>query len=329
MNAPKKFDSTFKATMTGIRQALFPQKSAYILLEDERIDGKTCLITGANSGLGFAIATQLAQRGAHLILAIRNGIPETADNIKAASNNPNISIEYVELSELESIDQLIQRLKEKGVQLDILVCNAGMVSAGAKKAKNGLDLMFTVNYLSSFYLVNALLENKIIVTGSSPIPRLIFVSSESHRVDMQPDFSRLGQAIDYNARQVIKYYGYYKLLLNLFIMTLHRRFADEGRQLSILSLCPGAVHSNIAREAPSVLKPLLWLTFKLFFQTPQKAAKPAVYLACSPQIEGKSNIYFHMMQTKKMSDTAYDSQLGDALWEASEGLIEQLKKSNN
>lgn len=326
MSQQQKFDSTFKATLTGIRQALFPAQSDRILTQNDRLEGKTCLITGANSGLGFAIAKQLADRGANLILAIRNGIPETAQILQQQTGNQNIEIEFVELADLGSIDAMIQRLKQKNIHIDILISNAGMVSAGSKKAANGLDLMFTVNYLAPVHLVQQLLQHQLIKPGHSTTPRLIFVSSESHRVDLPIRLDALGQAIDYSAAKVIKYYGYYKLLLNLFIATLDRKISQSGKAAAVFAICPGAVHSNIARQAPTLLKPFLWLTFKLFFQTPQKASRPAVYLACSPEVEGKSLIYLHMMQDKKMAEIAYDEATGEALWTASQQLIEQLRR---
>jgi hypothetical protein len=143
---------------------------------------------------------------------------------------------------------------------------------------------------------------------------------------MDIELSLLGQAIDYNAAQVIKYYGYYKLLLNVFIATLDRKIAASNKATSVFAICPGAVHSNIAREAPLFLKPLLWLTFRLFFQKPKQASRPAVYLACSAALEDKSMLYLHMMQEKKMADTAYNTVNGDALWAASLQLVAKLKK---
>jgi len=320
----KSFDNTFVATLTGIKQALFPPASDKVLDPSDRIEGKVCLVTGANSGLGFAIATQLAQHGGHIIMAIRSGIPEKGEAIKQKTNNPNIQMEFVELSELESIKDLVLRLQEQGIVIDILVCNAGMVSAGTQTAKNGLDLMFAVNYFSSFYLINLLLKHEVIQAKNDHIPRLIFVSSESHRVNKEIDYNNFGKPAEYNAAQTIKYYGYYKLILNIFINELNRRYANEGKNLSIFSLCPGAVHSNIARQAPAILKPLLWLTFSLFFQSPTKAARPAVYLACSPKLEGETGMYLHMLQEKEMSRRAYSHEEGKKVWEASEELLREL-----
>lgn len=323
-NNKQQFDSTFKATVTGIKDALFPPKTDKILQDNDRIDGKTVLVTGSNTGLGFAIATKLAKRGGHIIMAVRSGIPDKGLEIQQLSGNKNVRMEFVELSELQSIQDLVLRLKEQGVTVDILVCNAGMVSAGSKEAKNGLDLMFAVNYLSTFYFVNLLLEHQVIKPKNTPRPRLIFVSSESHRVDMPIDYNTFGQPIPYSAAKVVKFYGYYKLILNMFIVELNRRYANEGKDLSIFTLCPGAVHSDISRNSPAVLKPILWLVFKIFFQTPIKASRPAVYFACSPKMETQTNVYLHMMQDKSMADPAYVEENGEKVWDASEKLLTNL-----
>lgn len=323
-NNKQQFDSTFKATITGIKDALFPPKTDKILQDQDRIEGKTVLVTGSNTGLGFAIATKLAKRGGNIIMAVRRGIPEKGLEIQQLSSNKNVRMEFVELSELQSIQDLVQRLKEEGVTIDILVCNAGMVSAGSKEAANGLDLMFAVNYLSTFYFVNLLLQHQIIKPKNTPRPRLIFVSSESHRVDMPIDYNTFGQPIPYSAAKVVKFYGYYKLILNIFIVELNRRYANEGKDLSIFTLCPGAVHSDISRNSPAILKPILWLVFKIFFQTPSKASRPAVYFACSPTMEAQTNVYLHMMQDKLMADPAYVAENGQKVWAASEKLLAEL-----
>ena len=320
----QKFDSTFKATITGIKEALFPPKTDKILAENDRIDGKTVLVTGSNTGLGFAIATKLAQRGGHIIMAVRSGIPEKGKEIQQLSGHKNVHMEFVELSDLQSIQDLVLRLKAQAITIDILVCNAGMVSAGSKVAANGLDLMFAVNYLSTFYFVNLLLKHEIIRPQNTPRPRLIFVSSESHRVDVPIDYKTFGKPIPYSAAKVVKFYGYYKLILNIFIVELNRRYANNGDELSIFTLCPGAVHSNISRHSPTLLKPILWLVFKAFFQTPVQASRPAVYFACSPKMEGKTNLYLHMMQDKMMADPAYDAENGREVWKASEQLLAEL-----
>lgn len=324
MSKNKQFDSTFKATITGIKDVLFPKKTDKILADTDRLDGKTCLVTGSNTGLGFAIASELAKRGGTIIMAVRRGIPEKGEEIKQLSGNSNIRMEFVELSELQSIKDLVLRLKNQGITIDILVCNAGVVPAGSVTAKNGLDLMFAVNYLSTFYFVNLLLQEQVIKPKNNPQPRLIFVSSESHRVDVPIDYDTFGKPVPYSAAKVVKFYGYYKLILNTFITELNRRYANKGQDLSIFTLCPGAVHSNISRNSPTLLKPILWLVFKAFFQTPLKASRPAVYLACSPKMEGQTNVYLHMMQDKKMADPAYVETNGKQVWTASEKLLKEL-----
>ena len=118
MSNNQQFDSTFKATIAGMKDAFFPKKTDKILTDQDRIDGKTCLITGASSGLGFAIAGELAKRGGRIIMAIRSGIPEKGDAIKKMSGNPNVSMEFVELSELQSVKDLVLRLKTQNITIE-------------------------------------------------------------------------------------------------------------------------------------------------------------------------------------------------------------------
>jgi hypothetical protein len=86
-------------------------------------------------------------------------------------------------------------------------------------------------------------------------------------------------------------------------------------------LCPGPINSGIAREAPPWVKPLLKVLFRLFFQSPRRAAEPVVFLCCSRAIQGRSGIYLHLMTEKSPSAAALDEETGRRLWQASERLL--------
>lgn len=122
--------------------------------------------------------------------------------------------------------------------------------------------------------------------------------------------------------KVIGFYGYYKLLLNTFAAELERRLnTEKTTKCAVHVMCPGAVNSNIAKESPAIFKPLIKVIFSLFFASPTKAAEPVLYLACSPEIEGKSHIYLHLMQQKQMDDKALNVDNGEKLWKKSEELL--------
>ena len=91
--------------------------------------------------------------------------------------------------------------------------------------------------------------------------------------------------------------------------------------LAVHSLCPGAVRTDIGREAPRLLKPALDLTMRAFFQSPERAAQPVVYLACSRAMEGETGVYLHTTRRREPSDRASDPTLGARLWDASGRLL--------
>ncbi len=124
-------------------------------------------------------------------------------------------------------------------------------------------------------------------------------------------------------------YGYYKLLLTTFAQELGRRLNSDGQgNFSIFTLCPGPINSNIAREAPKWVQPAMKLVFKLFFNSPEKAAEPVVYLAASKSLEGKPSDYLFLMSRKEVDEKASDRKNGLKLWDMTEELIGKVLENN-
>ena len=317
-----KYSNPFTATLSGIVNMFKKHPPVGVLSDDDRIDGKVCLVTGANSGLGFAVTQQLVERGGKVIMACRSGIPEAGEEIKRLTGSENVEMLKVDLSDIESITKLITELKARNVKLDIAIFNAAIVPKGSRKTDEGLDQMFMVNYLAKFILIKELLAADLF--NKQQTPRIIYVSSESHRSGDDIDFDKFGQFEEYTMSKVIALYGYYKLHLNTLAAELSRRLNKEGISYSVHSLCPGAVNTNIARESPKIFMPLLKLIFGIFFQAPAKAAIPVIYLACSKEIEGKSDYYLHMMAKKEPDHRSLNVDTGKILWEKSENLLKAI-----
>jgi NAD(P)-dependent dehydrogenase (short-subunit alcohol dehydrogenase family) len=185
--------------------------------------------------------------------------------------------------------------------------------------------MFMVNYLSKFYFVQLLLKNKVLNTESSEIPRIIFVGSESHRNAKKFNWDEFGTFTPFTVGRTVELYGYYKLLLVTFARELSRRLNKTGKPISVFSLCPGPVNSNIAREAPPLFKPLLRLVFFLFFRSPKKASEPLVYLSAAKEENGKPFDYLFLMERKPIDEKAENQKNGEKLWQLSEELLKKLK----
>jgi len=331
--AQGRFKNPFEAVITGVKDFRAKKENVRPLDERDRLDGKTVLVTGANSGVGLAIAVQVAQRGADLIMACRGGHPEAGEKVKALSGSDKVRMEKLDLTKKESIHALADRLKEQGIKLDIMMCNAGVAQAKPRKTPDGLEEMFMVNFLAKHVLLNRLLidgtiPNAVYAGNSLPAdqdrPRIIFTSSDSHRNADPIDFEELGIYQDYGVNGGISRYSYYKLVLNTYSSELSRRLNPDGQvDVSVQAACPGPVNTNIAREAPPFLKVFLNTFFRLFFQSPEKAAPPFIYLAAAEEMEGTSNEYFHMMVHRRMDEKCYDEEAGQNLWDRAEFLVEQ------
>jgi NAD(P)-dependent dehydrogenase (short-subunit alcohol dehydrogenase family) len=321
------YSSPVAAIFTGISDLFKPTLNQLDLNDLPSMEGKRVLITGASSGLGFATAVEMAKRGAQVIMAQRSGIPEKGEEVKKKSGSLKVEMVPLDLSNLESLAGFTQKIKEKFGPVDILVCNAAMVAKKGRAVKEGLDQMFVVNYFAKFLLAKELGKGDFLNDGGSELPRIIFVASESHRNPSAFEWEKFGRFEPYGIKQSVSMYGYYKLLLLTMASELSRRLNKDGKvECSVFALCPGPVNSNIAREAPRMVQPLLKLVFGIFFRSPKKACSPVIYLAASKELEGTTGTYMFLMQKKDMDEKATDPANGKKLWELSEDLKEQILK---
>ena len=317
-----------KNIVTAVATAIYDRFSNKGVLDslrpEDRIDGKVCLVTGANSGLGKAIAVQLAQRGGHVIMACRGGHPDAGEDVKRLSGSQAVEMLKVDLSDLNSVSQLCDTLRDRGTKLDIAVLNAGLMPLSARRSPQGYELMFAVHFLANRLLLQRWIKDGVIDPDNNPDepPRVIFVSSEAHQSSDPIDFEQFAGFVDYGMKDGMKFYALSKLHLCTFANELSRRLNPDGRvHVAVHSLCPGPIASNIARESPGWIKPILGPIMKAFFRAPEKAAEPVLYLACSPDMGKRTGVYLHMMREKITSEQARDPVNGVALWKKSAALL--------
>lgn len=314
--------SVISAVITGLVD-LFNNKGQIGPLDPElRIDGKTCLVTGANSGLGKAIAIQLAQKGGKVIMACRPGHRQALQDIKKLSGSDKISLMEVDLSDLVSVHKFCDQLKQQKIKLDIAVLNAGLMPLNARKSAQGFELMFAVHFLANRLLLKRWLEDEVLPIKPDAPSRVILVSSEAHQSSDAIDFDRFGEFKHYGMKEGMKHYGLSKLHLTTLAQELSRRVNPSSQiNVAIHALCPGPINSNIARESPAYIKPLLSPIMKWLFRSPEKAAEPVIYLACAQEMEQRSGAYLHMMKEKAVSPHASNIENGEKLWQLSEQLL--------
>lgn len=303
----------------------------------ERVDGAWCLVTGASSGLGFETAVRLIERGANLLVASRSAGPDLVQRLRertSVPNEPAIEAVPLDLASLASVDAFVEEIARRNHRFGVVVFNAGVVSAGARTTVDGFDEMLQVNYLANHALATQLVRRGCVAVSTETAdssdafgdtgrpPRFVFVSSEAHR--SAPDVP----AIDpfavgaYGVRESMRWYGYSKLLLTAFTGELARRHAVESEQpLTVLTMCPGAMSTSIARDAPRSLQPLIRLVFRLFFPGPERSAETLAHLACSPTLDQSSGRYYHLGTEKEKDPRAHDPELAGRLWNEAERAV--------
>jgi len=234
----------------------------------------------------------------------------------------------VDLSDLQSVNTLCDQLRDRNIKIDIAIMNAGLMPLNARRSPQGFELMFAVHFLANRVLMDRWLRDGVITAAEDPAktPRIIFVASEAHQSSDPIDFTHFAAFENYGMKDGMKHYGKTKLHLCTFATELSRR-VNQGRnvQIAVHALCPGPIASNIARESPGWIKPILGPIMKTLFRPPEKAAEPVIYLACSPDMGQRSGVYLHMMREKAMSPLARDPDNGHQLWQHSQQLLESLQ----
>jgi NAD(P)-dependent dehydrogenase (short-subunit alcohol dehydrogenase family) len=323
--AEGRFTNPVVASLAGVKDFFARQKLASRLSDQDLADGKTVMITGANSGLGKALAVDFARRGARVIMACRSQIPEAGEKVKRMSGSLNIEMRYIDLSKIWTIHEFVQSLVVDGITIDICILNAAVALPGPRRTETGQDEFFQVNYLSNVTLTLLLIQQSVLkLKNKDKLSRLIFISSDSHQGASYIDYDEFGRYFDYGVSKAISNYSYFKLVLNTYATELSRRINREVVRLSINVICPGPVHSNIVKEAPWLLRIILKGIFWIVFRSPAKAALPVVYMALSPDYEGTTNEYLHMFNPKKMDPKVYDPDEGQKLWDRSFLLLKEI-----
>ena len=273
---------------------------------------KTMLITGANSGLGFEAARQLAKQGHEIILLCRNkekGEQAVAE-IKSFSGNQAIHLYTANLASQKSIENVSQQIKKDFTKLDVLLNNAGGVFSDFQLYEDGIEMTIANNHFNYFWLTYYLFD--LLKNGTDA--RIINVASDSHYNAKKIDVESFYQKKSYF---VLRAYEQSKLANVLFTYSL----AEKAKPFNITvnALHPGFVYTPIGTKNGNKLFGFLWSSFsKLFALTVEKGASSHIYLASSDEVKNTTREYFHNCKSKKSSAISYDKTVQEFLWQESE-----------
>jgi len=273
------------------------------------ISGRTCLITGANTGIGRAAAFELARRGAKLVLACRSE-SKTRPVIDELRRETGAEVDFLalDLSSLAAVRRSAAEYLAREQPLHVLIDNAGL--AGQRGiTSDGFELAFGVNHLGHFLFTNLLLDR---LKESAPA-RVVVVASHSHYQAKQIDLN----AVRGRTKSVtgISEYEVSKAANVLFAAELARRL--EGTGVTVYSLHPGMVASDVWRRVPWPVRTVM----KRWMKTVEQGAETIVYCASAPELSSESGLYYTDCAKKHSSRLTQDPELAAELWRRSEAWV--------
>jgi len=285
------------------------------------LTGKTAIITGANSGIGYGAAKDFVRNGARVIMAVRNEDKGKAARERILQENPQAAIDVmrIDLADLASIRSFADAIKGQLDSLDLLINNAGVMMPPHSKTKDGFELQFGSNHLGHFALTGQLLPLLINTPGS----RVVTVSSLAHK-GSEILFDNLDGSKGYKKFQ---FYGQSKLANLMFARELDKRLKQHGLQTISLACHPGISSTNLfkfgKKDAPNFMKSLM----DKLLQPADMGALPTIYAATHPSLKGGEYIGPDGKGRRKgypALDTphpvANDEDVINKLWEISEKL---------
>lgn len=282
------------------------------------MQARTCLITGANSGIGKEAAVALASMGASVVMVARDrarGEAAAAD-VRSRSGSSSVDLLLADLASLADVRRLANDVRERYPQLNVLINNAGAYHSSRILTADGFETTFAVNHLAHFVLTNELLD---LLRKSAPA-RIINVSSRAH-FRARPNFDDVNCEGGYPGFTV---YGQSKLANVLFTYELARRL--DTADVIVNAMHPGVVRTGFGKNNDGAIGRLFALAHVVarpFFISPERGADTIVHLASSPDVEGVTGKYFVKRQAVPSSPASYDEDLARRLWETSEAMVAQ------
>lgn len=281
-----------------------------------RLDGKTVVITGANTGIGKVTALDLSKRGAKVVMLCRNveKAEEAAEEIRKSTEG-EVVVHKLDLASLASVRECAEQLGNSLEKIDILINNAGIMACPEMRTTEGFEMQIGTNHFGHFLLTNLLMPQ---LKKAAPTARIVNVSSLAHtRGQMQWDDINWKET-PYNAIQA---YGQSKLANILFTKELARK--GEGSGVNAYALHPGVINTELGRHLQDTFGPLvmLWKVAMPFIKTPESGANTTIYCAVDESIADHNGRYYSDCKEKQPAPQAENIEDAKKLWEVSEQLV--------
>ncbi|CAL8313401.1 unnamed protein product [Merluccius merluccius] len=272
------------------------------------LEGKTVLITGANTGIGKETALDLAKRGARIIMACRDAERGQAavKEVVAGSQNADVAYMKLDLSDTKSIREFAEAVNQGEPKLNILINNAGIMAIPYAKTADGFEMQIGVNHLGHFLLTRLLID---LMKRSAPA-RVVTVSSMAHAWgDM--NFDDLNSEKSYDKKSA---YQQSKLANVLFTRSLAKKL--EGTGVTAYSLHPGVVQTELWRHLNGPQQTIMKMVSP-FTKTSVQGAQTSIYCAVDPSLENESGGYYSDCAPASCSRAAQNDESAQRLWEMS------------
>ncbi|KAM7263015.1 hypothetical protein ACFE04_000698 [Oxalis oulophora] len=288
----------------------------------------TILITGGAAGIGLETARVLALRNAHVIIAARNmdAANRAKQMIVGEYKAARVDVLKLDLCSLKSIRSFADNFLSLNLPLNVLINNAGIMFCPFQLSQDGIEVQFATNHVGHFFLTNLLLEKMKETAKASGIEgRIVNLASIAH-IHSYDGGIRFKKINDPNGYSDKKAYGQSKLANILHANELSRRLQEEGVNITVNSVHPGLIMTNLFQYSAALMKFLKFFSFFLWKNVPQGAATTC-YVAIHPDLKGVTGKYFADCNEVKPSPRARDQLLAKKLWDFTIKLINSTSKA--
>jgi NAD(P)-dependent dehydrogenase (short-subunit alcohol dehydrogenase family) len=276
---------------------------------------KTCVVTGANSGIGKALSLALAEHGARVIMVCRDSYrgERAKTEVIEQTGNRKVELYIMELSSQTAIRKGVHSLKQNYDRIDVLINNAGVLLFKKEQTEDGIETTFAVNYLAPFLLTNLLLE-LLIASGAGRIINVVSEGLTRERFDVTQLMS------DKKYKPVLAY-SQSKQAEILFTYHLADRLA--GKRVTSNCFYPGLVKTNLGNPEKGFRKithGIMTTVLRPLFTPLEESVKIGVFLALSKKAEGLNGKFLKPQKSKVTIQSTYDKEMSRKLWELSQKL---------